>query len=206
MANLSITGASGLKTDYFMRMFYGNDREMRNAGNARSEAKNSKVISADAQALKRAAKAIKNSVSKEDEDSLVEVSALLNTYNNMVSSTDGADDKTIRQAKKQMNDLFKKYGDQLEDMGISMQKDGSLKINKSLFEKTDMDELKELFGKDSRFVRDLSKSFSKLEGAAASYQGRMESYDLQLLMRSRLNSEKQGDEDTSPGSTIDLGV
>ncbi len=197
-SSISITGSSSLKTDYYMRSYYGNSKSLRNNSGGRAGEKDRNLALVDAKALRAAIKDLKQNVSKESEDSLVEVSAFLNTYNNLMDATKGVSDREVKSVKRKMNSLMDKYANQLEKMGITRTSSGKLEIDKDTFEKTDIDDLKEVFSKDTNFSKSMTSLSRKMEHAATIYKDRS-SHIEQMLNQSNSSSKAK-----SLASTIDL--
>lgn len=66
------------------------------------------------------------------------------------------DDSTaMKRYAKQLKKLASKYSDELEDIGITINKDGTLKANEELVKKADADTLNSLFGNDNDFTSSL---------------------------------------------------
>lgn len=151
MASASITS---LSTSYYMRSYYSNNRNVISKS-GRKNYTQSELSYEDSLALHRAAKKLKNfDYSKDDEqDSLVEgIAAFVETYNNTLSSN--ASNKRIL---SKLNTLTGKYSDQLSDLGITVNKDGTLTASENLLKASDMSDLKEMFSSDSSYMNSLQK-------------------------------------------------
>ncbi len=167
---LSITGPTNYKTDYFMRMFYSDDRTLRSTtAGGRASKSDSSLALADTIALKKAVKQIDNSLNKDDKNSLVEVSALVNTYNNMIESTHNKNSQEFSKLQKKVDSLLNKYKDELDKMGLSKSDGGALEFNKTRFSNTDIDQLKDLFSSKSKFGSELKKYVGKMAQEAYNY-------------------------------------
>lgn len=65
------------------------------------------------------------------------------------------DSTSMKRYAKQLKKLASKYSDELEDIGITINKDGTLKANEELVKKADADTLNSLFGNDNDFTSSL---------------------------------------------------
>ncbi|MCR5667063.1 MAG: hypothetical protein K6G01_09560 [Eubacterium sp.] len=198
--SFSITGASALKTDYFLRQYYGNDRNLRSSSTGRSGEKDRNLAIADSKALREAVKDLKKDVSKEDENALVEASALLNTYNNLMDSTEDIDDKQVKAVKKKLNKLLDKYQDELEDMGITRKESGEIEVDKDKFENTDTEELKKLFSKDSGFSKNLASLTKKMQEVSINYRDRINHIEQMMSQNNKANTSQ------SDSTAVDVSI
>lgn len=80
--------------------------------------------------------------------------ALVDTYNNSIDSASNSSSTSMKHYAKQLKKLASKYSDKLEDIGITINKDGTLKANEELV-KSDADTLNSLFGNDNDFTSSL---------------------------------------------------
>lgn len=81
--------------------------------------------------------------------------ALVDTYNNSIDSASNSSSTSMKRYAKQLKKLASKYSDELEDIGITINKDGTLKANEELVKKADADTLNSLFGNDNDFTSSL---------------------------------------------------
>ena len=61
--------------------------------------------------------------------------ALVDTYNNSIDSASNSSSTSMKRYAKQLKKLASKYTDELEDIGITINKDGTLKANEELVKK-----------------------------------------------------------------------
>ena len=150
-----ISSGLTLSTDYFMRNFYTNNRD---AISKRSNFSNIELSYEDSRALSRAAKRLIRSDygSSEEEDLDIDdttkasIEAFVKTYNNALE-TGNTDDHDTKRYLSQLKNLSKKYSDELEDIGISIEKNGSLSINDDLLKMADTSKVKKIFSSDNDF-------------------------------------------------------
>lgn len=165
----AISSGVNLSATYYLRDFYKNDQTAFKTSNRKELSKN-KLSNEDSLALRRAVKALGHYEYKEDEIEsklLGSVDAFTKTYNNMLDSANKGDKSTMQRFAKQLKSLSSKYSSELDDIGIKINSDGSLKLNETLFKKSDASEIQKVFGKDSGFTKQLA-SISKRMASTSS--------------------------------------
>lgn len=148
------TGIS-LTTEYFLRNFYKANRSAYKAS-TRDDYTESELSYEDSRALKRAAKQLESFDFEEEENGANianTVKAFVETYNNLLSSTDSKDSNSYRYNKQ----LTQKYEDELEDIGITIEKDGTLSVSESILEGSSYKEVKKVFAKDTNYTKQLTQ-------------------------------------------------
>ncbi len=159
MAAISGTGVS-LNSKFYLRNFYVSNRDAISSTKRKDLSKNT-LSHADAEALLRAAKKLRT-FNYEDDSSdganiYSSVSAYIETYNNALDSAKNASDSSLERYSKYLKNLSTKYEEELEDIGISIEKDGSLKANENLLKNADLADVKKLFSKDSDYLNQTSR-------------------------------------------------
>ena len=152
-----VSSATSLSSSYYLRNFYTNNRSAMKSS-TRSNVSNTELAYDDSLALHRAAKKLKNYKYSDEENSdniSGTVMAFVSTYNNSLDSANNSSSASMKRYAKQLKKLATKYSDEFEDMGITVNKDGSLKANETLVKKADMDTVKKVFGKDNGFTSSL---------------------------------------------------
>ena len=142
---------------YFMRNYYSNNRDAMKSSK-RKEYSITELAYDDSTAMHRAAKKLKNYKYSDDENTdniRGTVMALVDTYNNSIDSASNSSSSSMKRYAKQLKKLAGKYTDELEDIGITINKDGTLKANEELVKKADADTLNSLFGNDNDFTSSL---------------------------------------------------
>lgn len=185
MAAVSGTGTS-LSANYYLRSFYTANRDARVASK-RKEMSDSRLSSADAAALHRAAKKLRNSNYEDNTTDSANiygsVSAFIETYNNTLSSGGKISDSSVNRYSKYMKSLSKQHADKLSDIGITVNPDGSLKANDNLLKSAKISEVKELFSNDADYITKInhySKKMSEKAGNALLLEGLGRNIDLTL--------------------------
>lgn len=164
MSAISGTGVS-LSATYYLRNFYSSNRD------ATSESKRKTFSSgtlseADATALHRAAKKLRNFSYEEDTSDSANiygsVSAFIDTYNNTLSSGNSSSDSSINRYAKYLKNLSKEHSDELEDIGITVNSDGTLTANDNLLKSAKVAKVKELFSRDADYVTKVGRYSRKM--------------------------------------------
>lgn len=121
-----VSSATNLSATYFMRNFYSNNRDAMKSSK-RKEYSITELAYDDSTALHRAAKKLKNYKYSDDENTdniRGTVMALVDTYNNSIDSASNSSSSSMKRYAKQLKKLASKYTDELEDIGITINKDG----------------------------------------------------------------------------------
>lgn len=153
-----------LTSSYYLRNFYTQNRDARTASK-RADFSNSELSQADATALRRA---VKNLGSFEYNDSEMtniraSVHAYINTYNNLVNSTNGSEDRSIGRNRNQLTTLTNEYSNELDKAGITVNSNGTLTARDMFSSSDNKTQLKKLFSEDSDFMQNASACAKRLE-------------------------------------------
>lgn len=186
MSNRTFTtesSATSLTSTYFMQNFY---RYNRNAMKTsyRKDYNQTELSYEDSRALKRAASKLSsfNYSEEENGDNIVStIQAFADTYNNALESTSNKDSDTYRQ-NRQLKALSEKYGEDLEDIGITIEDDGTLTVNENLLKASSFDEVKKVFSEESDYMKNIRTIAKRMN--AQSYE---EIYALMTGSGGRLN-------------------
>ena len=166
-----ISSGLTLSTDYFMRNFYKSNRTV-SKKNGRSNFSKIELSYEDSRALSRAAKRMLNTDfdTDEDEDADIgetmksKIEAFVNTYNNALETGDSNDYDTNRYLR-QLKTLSRKHSDELSDIGITVEKDGTLTINEDLLKMADNSKVRKVFSPDNDFSQKSLRIAKKLNNA-----------------------------------------
>jgi len=186
MAKRTFSGessATSLTSTYFMQNFYRYNRNVIKASN-REHYHKPELSYEDSRALKRAASALSSFSYSEDDngDNLVNtIQAFTETYNNALDSTNSKDYDTNRQ-HKQLKALTKKFGEDLEDIGITIEEDGKLSVSENILKGSSFDEVKKLFSKEADYVKGIRNIAKRMNA-----QSHEEIYTLMTGNGGRLN-------------------
>ena len=104
------------------------------------------------------------------------VNSFVNDYNSVVNSMDGTKDDTLERRVDYMNSQSTRNKKNLETVGISINKDGTLALNKDTFMKADMTKVKSLFGENGSYGYQVSAQASLINYAADHAANRGSSY------------------------------
>lgn len=160
------TGIS-LTANYYMKNFYRYNRNAFKASD-RKEYSNTELSYEDTRALKRALSKLDdfNFDEFDNEENLRNtIKAFAETYNLTMESTSVENSDTYR-LNKQLKELTAKYGDKLEDIGITIQDNGKMKVNHNIFEGASLTELKEVFNKEGDYMRNMKRITRRMNNEA----------------------------------------
>lgn len=161
------SSAVNLNTNFFMKNFY---RYNRNAikVSGRDEYNSTELSYEDSRALKRAiAKLSSYSYTEEENgDNIIStIQAFAKTYNYALDSSSNEDSDTCRQ-HKQLKALTDKVGEDLEDIGITIEKDGKLTISENILKASSFKEVKKVFADDSEYMEGIRKIAKRMHNNA----------------------------------------
>ena len=159
MAAVSGTGIS-LNSDFYLRNFYASNRDASSSSKRKNLGKNT-LSQADATALHRAAKKLRT-FNYEDDSSdganiYGSVSAYIETYNNALNSAKNSSDASLERYSKYLKNLSTKYAKEFKDIGVTIEKDGTLTANENLLKSADLSDVKKLFSKDSEYLNQTTR-------------------------------------------------
>ena len=149
-----ISSGLTLSTDYFMRNFYKSNRTV-SKKNGRSNFSKIELSYEDSRALSRA---------DIGETMKSKIEAFVNTYNNALETGDSNDYDTNRYLR-QLKTLSRKHSDELNDIGITVEKDGTLTINEDLLKMADNSKVRKVFSSDNDFSQKSLRIAKKLNNA-----------------------------------------
>lgn len=165
MANNSYAGAGvSLSSTYYMRNFYVSNRNVISSSQRKDYSK-SELSCEDAAALHRAVRQLGSfSYAEEDSDNVRNnVKAFVDTYNNLISSTSDTTDSELARTASQLKSLTKKYSDELDKLGVTVNSDGTMTRRDSLIETADFSKFKSLFSSDSDYMKKASSYTKRLQ-------------------------------------------
>lgn len=146
----SITNTSISSYDYLLRNCYSSNRTARKSI-YRSTLTQNELINADSNALKKISKNLRELEYDTDNGVSIynNVKAFVESYNNLVGSSDNsASDKLVR-TEKNLKNLVKNYSDELEEIGITISSSGELKIDKETLLSCSPSKIKKVFSSSS---------------------------------------------------------
>lgn len=156
MAESKISSGLNLTSDFFLKNFY---RYNRNAikTSVRDDYTKPELSYEDSRALKHAIAKLASFDYTEDENGpniVSTIQAFVKTYNNTIESTSSNSSDTYRQ-NRQLKALTKKYGDDLNDIGISIEENGTLSISENILKGSSFKEIRKVFSDESDYVRSM---------------------------------------------------
>lgn len=150
----SVSSGINLTSDFYLKNFY---RYNRNAmkSSARNDYSKTELSYEDTRALKRALAKLSSFDYTEDEngDNIVStIQAFVKTYNYTMEST-SSDSSDMHRQNRQLKALTKKYGDDLKDIGISINDNGTLNLSDNILKKSSLKEIRKVFSEESGYVK-----------------------------------------------------
>ena len=157
--SMMISATSVLRRAYAGNVYFKDE-------NYRKNSSNHEVVSADRKAMVRALEQLGDldfdSTDEDDTKSIYNtVTSYLDIYNNAVTSANASNSSDIRRTGKDMKALMKEYGSSLENIGIQIKSDGTVKINKSELQKATTSQVSRIFG-DNDYLSGMNKLMKKL--------------------------------------------
>ncbi len=149
---------------YNLRTNYGTYHAYSTAKTRDNEASISKLNYVDSLALRRAVKRLADFDFEEEETSDIEsrVRAFVDTYNYTTESMGKSDDKNIYKIGKEMKKLADEYSSDLENVGITFDSNGYMKMSSTAAKTIKPAKMEKMFGKDSEFMKKLSSISNKI--------------------------------------------
>ncbi len=147
-----------LSSSYFMRSFYADNRAAF-AKDTRDDYTKTQLSKEDSRALRRAVKKLGN-YSFDDNDSTNvrnNVKALIQTYNNLITSGGDSSDRDISRNTDKLESLVQEYADELDAIGITVNEDHSMTVREDLFANADIAKFEKLFSEESDFTQKLDQ-------------------------------------------------
>lgn len=161
------SSAVNLTSDFFLKNFYRHNRNAIKVS-TRSDYNSTELSYEDSRALKRAAAKLSSFDYTEEEngDNIVStIQAFAETYNNTLESSSSTDAEVYRQ-HKQLKALTQKYADKLEDLGITVEKDGKLSVSENILKASSFKEVREVFSDESDYVKGLRKIAKRMHNTS----------------------------------------
>lgn len=152
--------ATSLSSAYYLRNFYTSNRDA-SSSSKRKDLSNSTLAKADADALRRAVRKLRGFHYADDTTDganiYSSVSAFIEVYNNAMSSAGSINDSSLERYARNLKSLSNKYADELKDIGITVNSDGTLTANENLLKSADVSDVKKLFSSDSEYSNQISR-------------------------------------------------
>lgn len=163
------SSATSLTSTYYLQNFYRYNRNVMKTS-YRKDYNQTELSYEDSRALKRAASQLSSFDYSEEEngDNIVStIEAFAETYNNALDSTSSRDSETYRQ-NRQLKALTQKYGEDLEDIGITIDEDGKMSINENILKGSSFEDVKKVFSEETDYVKGIRNIAKRMH--AQSYE------------------------------------
>lgn len=160
-------------SSYYLRSAYSKNRNAMKS-DYRSTQPNPKVMSADADAVRRMAEKLRDLEYDSDHGTevLENVKAFIEGYNNLIESTDATDSGTISRLQKQLSKMTKEEKEDLASIGIEIKSDGKLSLDEETFADSTPRKIEKLLSSEGTFsgsVRSIAKKIYKLSNQLPIY-------------------------------------
>lgn len=163
------SSATSLTSTFYLQNFYRMNRNAMKVS-TRKDYNQTELSYEDSRALKKAAAKLSSfdySEEENDDNIISTIQAFVETYNYTMDSTSSSDSDTYRQ-NRQLKALSQKYSEDLEDIGITIEKDGSLTVSENILKSSSFDAVKKVFSSESDYISNVRKIAKRLN--ATSYQ------------------------------------
>lgn len=159
MANTSIPSY-----DFLLRGFYSSNRYARKADN-RISIPSPELASVDSEALKKICENLRklnyeNTDTSNGEVIFKNAKAFVETYNNLITSSDACDSDKLNRMMKNLKKYVKENKANLEEIGITYTSSGKLTLDEDDLKSASLKKVKNLFSKNGDFTSTIA-DFSK---------------------------------------------
>lgn len=163
MSAIAGTGVS-LTISFYKRNFYSDNRNAATSAK-RTSYSSTELANADASAIRRAVKKLRSFTFDEDNKTNIRnsVSAYVDTINNLMTSGKKTGDKQAERYLNSLSLLNSKYSDELDDIGITVNPDGTLTTRSTMFSSASISRFESLFSKDSDYMQKVDSYAKRLQ-------------------------------------------
>lgn len=163
MSAIAGTGVS-LTISFYKRNFYSDNRNAATSAK-RTSYSSTELANADASAIRRAVKKLRSFTFDEDNEINIRnsVSAYVDTINNLMASGKETGDKQAERYLNSLSSLNSKYSDELDDIGITVNPDGTLTTRSTMFSSASISRFESLFSKDSDYMQKVDSYAKRLQ-------------------------------------------
>lgn len=123
-----------------------------------------KLATADIKAIKRGLKDLRDYDYEEGEggELIHKVQAFAKTYNNLVESSGNVEDYDFSRTVSKLKKMTRQQRDKLADVGITIQSNGKMKIDKETLQNSSRNMVSKVFSEDAEFSVGLEKQVKKI--------------------------------------------
>ena len=172
-----VSSGLSLSTNYFMRNYYANNRDViKNSG--RNDYTKIELSFEDSRALTRASKRLLNNdygseTDEKDNDisdtTRSSIEAFVTTYNNAIDSSKTTDSHDTKRYLKQLKSLTSKYSSELSEIGITVERSGKLTVNEDLLKTANNSKVRKIFSPDQEYSKKAYSICGKFNNACLLY-------------------------------------
>lgn len=153
---------------YYLRTFYSNNRDA-SKSSKRNDFSHVQLAYEDSLALGKASHRLDSYEYTEDENEeniASTIEAYIDTYNNALDSAKDSDSHAMTRYSRQLKSLSSRYEDELSDIGVTINSDGKMKVNKNLLKSANIEDVKKVFGDDAGYTKKLRTITKHMSTAA----------------------------------------
>lgn len=141
-----------------IRLYYNQYKSVVN-GSTRANASTGTLSFADASALRNAIRQLPDYKFEDVSKSQIQekLKAFTDTMNNTISSATkyGKNDTSVKNAATKIKNLNSEYADELKKIGITVNKDGTMKLSDTASKNFSAEKFQKFFSKDSKYLNDV---------------------------------------------------
>ena len=166
-----VSSGLSLSTNYFMRNYYANNRDVIKTS-GRNDYTKIELSFEDSRALTRASKRLLNNdygseTDEKDNDisdtTRSSIEAFVTTYNNAIDSSKTTSSHDTKRYVKQLKALTNKYASELSDIGITVERSGKLTVNEDLLKTANNSKVRKIFSPDQEYSKKVTSMRFTLE-------------------------------------------
>ena len=168
-----VSSGLSLSTNYFMRNYYANNRDVIKTS-GRNDYTKFELSFEDSRALTRASKRLLNNdygseTDEKDNDisdtTRSSIEAFVTTYNNAIDSSKTTDSHDTKRYLKQLKSLTSKYSSELSEIGITVERSGKLTVNEDLLKTANNSKVRKIFSPDQEYSKKAYSICSKFNNS-----------------------------------------
>lgn len=163
----SITNTSISSYDFLLRNCYSSNRSARKAF-SRATLKTEDLIQADSDALKKVSRNLRGLEYSSDNGVNIynNIKAFVESYNNLMESSDKSASSELERAEKKLKKLIKDNKDGLEELGIKVSSSGKLSIDETTLLSTSPKKVGKFFSSSNDFSGNVTKYVTRVSRIA----------------------------------------
>ena len=164
---MAITTPTSRSYNMLLRNFYSENRKAAK-NSTRESISNNDLIKADSGAVSKVSDTLRKMEYSEDTGSDIysNVKSFIDTYNNLLTTTDKSDEYTVKHPRKLLQKLTKDDKEALSDIGINISSSGKLEMDEKKFLESSPSKIGAIFSEDSTFTQKVTFYAGKIYKAS----------------------------------------